>query len=128
MELLTKNIRSLSFWKRSPESVEAIQRLSILRDGKTFQVEISLGKKTSCTLNEEEFQTLLNVLEKEYHVLDTPEEYKAFKYEDDIENFNLKFFLEIQYQDFTYLAIKGLHPFKQPYYQEIMALFNKFFY
>ncbi len=127
MELTTKNIRSLSFWKRSPESVEAIQKLSIVRDGKSFQVDISLGKKTTFTLSESDFQALLTTLEKEYQILDTPEEYKAFKFEDDTENFNLKFFLEIQYQDFTYLAIKGLHPFKQSHYQEIMALFGKFF-
>lgn len=127
MELLAKNIRYLSFWKRSPESVEAIQRLTMLRDGKNFQVQITLGKDASRTLTQQEFQALLDALEKEYHITDTPEEYKAFKYEDDVENFNLKFFLEIQYQDFTYLAIKGLHPFKQPHYQDIMALFQTYF-
>ena len=79
MELLAKNIRYLSFWKRSPESVEAIQRLTMLRDGKNFQVQITLGKNASRTLTQQEFQTLLDALEKEYHITDTPEEYKGLQ-------------------------------------------------
>jgi hypothetical protein len=52
MELLAKNIRYLSFWKRSPESVEAIQRLTMLRDGKNFQLQITLVRAAARTLIE----------------------------------------------------------------------------
>ena len=123
-----KEIRSLSFWKRSPNSVESVYSLTIVPNKKDYQLQINIdNEKKERLLSNNEVKALLSLLFDTYQIDQCPEEYKAFKYEDDVENFNLKFFLEIQYQDFTYLAIKGLHPFKQPHYQDIMALFQTYF-
>ena len=128
MELLPKNIRCLTFWKRSPESVEAIDKLVFSPIGDAFQLQIEQNDTRFRTLDSNEVLALLSDLVNKYHIQEMPEEYKAFRYEDNQEDFNLKFFLEIDLNDFTYLAIKGIHPFKQPHYQEIIALFNPFFH
>ncbi|MBQ8142660.1 MAG: hypothetical protein IJ194_05860 [Bacilli bacterium] len=119
-------IKSISFWKRDPNSVENIQRLQIKVQPKECLLTIeNRGKKEESTLPIEEYKKILSYLFDDLHIEETEEKYKAFQYEDNINDFNLKFFLEIDYSNFTYLAIKGIHPFKQGNYQEIMKFFTK---
>ena len=122
MKLIAKNILSLTFWKRSPDSIEAIDKLTITKSDKSFLMTIKENKERKLSINE--VDALLTLIQKECDIDNTSEEYKAFKYENDKDNFSLKFYLEINFIDFTYLAIKGVQPFKQPHYKEIIALFN----
>ena len=120
-------IKAISFWKRDPNSVENIQRLQIKVQPKECLLTIeNRSKKEESTLPIEEYKKILSYLFDDLHIEETEEKYKAFQYEDNINDFNLKFFLEIDYSNCTYLAIKGIHPFKQGNYQEIMKFFTKF--
>ena len=70
-------------------------------------------------------KAVLSDLVKISERLSTNATYRKETPEDNINDFNLKFFLEIDYSNCTYLAIKGIHPFKQGNYQEIMKFFTK---
>ena len=120
-----KEIRSLSFWKRSPNSVESVYSLTIVPNKKDYQLQINIdNEKKERLLSNNEVKALLSLLFDTYQIDQCPEEYKAFRYEDDKNNFTLKFFLEIDFKDYTYLCIKGIHPFKQPHYKESMDTFT----
>lgn len=113
------------FWKRRPTSVEQTDVLVFTRlDSKTFEADIN-GKETA--VSKKEFDELYQRLMKECGMENVAPEYQAFLYEDDKSNFTLKFFLEIDLDNHTYVAEKGLMPFKQPYYKEIIETFSKFF-
>lgn len=120
-----KGIRSLSFWKRNPNSVESVYRLTLKpsQDGYTMVTSDENGEKKR-NLSTNEVNSLLNLLFVSYDLDHTEDQYKAYKYENNPNDFNLKFFLEIDFKDYTYLCIKGLHPFKQPHFKEIMDTFS----
>ena len=118
-------VRAISFWKRDPNSVENIQRLRILPSKKDYVLSLQTkDRNEEKPFSHEEFDQLLSYLFDTLQVDKTPENYKAFQYEDEVQNFALKFFLEIDYSNCTYLAIKGIHPFKQEHYREIMDCFS----
>lgn len=116
-----KNIKSISFWRRNPQSVEEIQSIKIEKNknGVCLNDNIKLDENVLSDL----VDTLLNKLNLE----DTKEPYRAFLYEDDQNNYQIKFFLIVSFADSTYLAIKGIHPFQQKNYKEIQEVFNKLF-
>ena len=107
-----KEIRSLSFWQRSPNSVESVYSLTIVPNKKGYQLQINIdSEKKERLLSNNEVKALLSLLFDTYQIDQCPEEYKAFRYEDDKNNFTLKFFLEIDFKDYTYLCIKGIPHF-----------------
>jgi hypothetical protein len=123
-----KHFRCLSFWKRNAMSVEAIDSLSITSKDRGYELSIHSGNKEKIRkISKEELESLLKTLLDEYDILKSDKEYKAYLYEDDKEDFSLKFFLSLTMEDYTYIAIKGIHPFKQPHYQDFLNLFKKYF-
>ncbi len=116
MDINQSKILSVYFWKRSPSSVEEIDEVKITREKNTFSfhcAHVPDKKEQDCF-----FARLAEIID------DTEEEYRGMKYEDDKSDFNLKFYLEITFKDHTYLAIKGLYPFGQPHFKDIIDLFS----
>ncbi len=115
-----KKIDHILFWKRRPDSVEEIQSIQLdYRKGCFFD---DVGNKYSKAEGDELIHTLFDVLKIE----ETENDFKAFLFENDKENYQIKFFLEIAYDDATYLAIKGTQPFHQKNYKEIQSLFQPY--
>ena len=129
MKPSAKNLTSISFWKRNPNSMESVDSVNItLKEKNVFEIEISCdGKNMKRELRKEEADFLLGELLDHCNVMNEDNPYRAYLYEDNIQDFSLKFFLSVELKDFSYFAIKGLHPFKQPHYQEILNLFNRYF-
>lgn len=114
---MSRKIEYISFWKRDITSVDHIECVKLSLKGKEMTEEH--GKRYPIQEWKKIVDTLFDDLKIEY----TEEQYRAFLYESDKENFAIKFFLEVAYSDGTYLAIKGIHPFKQKNYREIQNLF-----
>lgn len=113
-----KEIQYISFWKRNPLSVEETMSTTLHYVKGCFEKEN--GKKYTKKESDELITQLFDVLKIE----DSEDQFKALLYENDKEDYRIKFFLEIAYKDATYLAIKGTQPFKQKNYKEIQALFE----
>lgn len=116
-----KKIEYISFWKRKPESVEEVQSLKLTYHNGIFSDD--KGKQYT----KKESENLIHILFDELKIEETEERFKAFLFENNKENYQIKFFLEIAYDDATYLAIKGTQPFHQKNYKEIQTLFEPFF-
>ncbi len=116
-----KKIEYISFWKRRPDSVEEVQSIRLNYKNGSFIDD--KGRKYTKSESEDLLHTLYDVLKIE----ETEDSFKAFLYENDKENYQIKFFLEIAYDDATYLAIKGTQPFHQKNYKEIQTLFEPYF-
>lgn len=116
------DIRTIEFWKRNASSVDKIESLRINAEAKNrFTLE---ANGISRTRTKEEKDALLEGLSK--ILSEDNESYRAFLYENTQNNFSLKFFLTIYYKNHTYYAIKGLYPFKQKNYKEIISLFSSY--
>lgn len=115
-----KDIEYISFFRRSPQSVEDILsiRLNYTRGCFVKDNGVKYSKEASDNL----LHQLFDVLKVE----ETEDAFKAFLYEGRKDNYQIKFFLEIAYKDGTYLAVKGTQPFQQKNYKEIQALFEPF--
>ena len=116
-----RKIDFLSFWKRSPYSVETIDQITLSFQGQTVVDD----KGNEC--DKEKVNALLYTLFVTCEIEKTPEQYQAFLYEDDTKDFTLKFFLVIHYNDCTYFAVKGIHPFQQPHFKDIQTAFAPYF-
>ncbi len=127
-KIQANEFRQLSFWRRNPESVESIDRLSIERKDDAFLMLVSQNDAVKkIILSKEEIDSILTRLYDECKIQFVRNEYTAYRYEDNQADFSLKFFLFLEEKNFTYLAIKGIHPFKQDHYQEILHLFDSYF-
>lgn len=115
-----KKIDHILFWKRRPDSVEEIQSIHLEYHKGCFLDEN--GNKYEKKESDELIRILFDVLKIE----ETENDFKAFLFENDKENYQIKFFLEIAYDDATYLAIKGTQPFHQKNYKEIQSLFQPY--
>ena len=112
-------ISCIDFWKRNPNSVETIDCLKIEVQGKNWILDNKNGKRP---LSQEEIKQLQEELNQIRSIDD--DEFRAFLYEDKQNDYSLKFFLNIQFSNHTYYAIKGRYPFKQKNYQVINNLFS----
>ena len=112
-------ISYIDFWKRNPNSVESIDSLEIKIEGKNWFLDTKKGNRP---LSEEEISKLQDGLDEIRN--DGEDEFRAFLYEDKQSDYSLKFFLNIQFSNHTYYAIKGRYPFKQKNYQAINNLFS----
>ncbi|MFA6625065.1 MAG: hypothetical protein WCS80_04820 [Bacilli bacterium] len=122
------DIRRIKFWKRSSSSVEQTEEVEITIDADS-QAIITVrvdGKEKRRPLKAEEREKLLSALFDEYQIDKTEKDYRAYKYEDSLSDYTLKFFLVIDFKDKTYLAIKGIRPFEQPHYQDLTNLMTAF--
>lgn len=112
-----KNITSVQFWKRGTDSIEHIDTYSLEIKGKQY---ILTKNKTALPFDKEKTVSFINQLTE---IIQHEDNFFAFHYENDSTRFEIKFFLEVKFDDFTYIAIKGINPFKQPHYKEILQLF-----
>lgn len=115
---MNKKIDYISFWRRDPLSVENIQQLKIIKSGKDFVKDDGSVFKDG--------NTLLRQLETVADIENTSKQYRAYLYEDDKSDFTLKFFLVVHFSDCTYLAVKGIHPFKQEHFKDIQNIFDQY--
>lgn len=115
-------ISCIDFWKRNPNSVETIDSLEIEVQGKNWILDNKNGKRP---LSQEEIKQLQEELNQIRSIRN--DEFRAFLYEDKQNDYSLKFFLNIQFSNHTYYAIKGRYPFKQKNYQVINNLFSPLF-
>ena len=119
MNLKSKDIRQLYFWKRGINSIEEIHKMSISFIDK--EAIIKKDAKEEKRLTKDQIDAFLTQLSP---YLEKNEEYRAFRYENDPQQVTIKFYLEIDFVNHCYFAIKGIHPFKQPYFKEILNLFS----
>jgi hypothetical protein len=121
---MTPEVLSISFWKRDSDSIEKTLPLLFTWKDDHFVFQSDSEAKD---LTPEESETMKVTL---FTTLDVPamdKEYVAYLYENIPADFNLKFFLVIEYPNHTYFAVKGLRPFRQPHYEDILALFAPFY-
>lgn len=116
METESNRIQSVYFWKRSSSSVEEIDEVRIIKEGKNYVFHCN--KVPSKEEENHFFERLIEMTK------DTTEEFRGMKYEDDKSDFSLKFYLEITFANHTYLSVKGLFPFRQPHFKDIIDLFS----
>ena len=116
----TKNIKEIRYFRRDPKNIESIASLR-------FQFEGKNSTKNGLPFSKEEKEKLFSTLFDTLKIQDTPEEYRAFLYEGDKENYAIKFFLSLKFKDQTYFAIKGTKPFQQPNYKEIVSSMEPYF-
>lgn len=121
MKLIKDNITKISFWKRNPQSISNIIKITIKKVDCIFYIQKDNQQED---IFDSKIDDLLNKLNDEL-IDDDINEYLAMKYENDTNDYVLKFFLEIDFKDYTYLAIKGTNPIHQKHYKEIMNIFDE---
>lgn len=120
---MSKEVQSISFWKRNINSIESVDRILIKsKDGCTLVQH----NQNNAVLAEDIFRKISDTLLTEYKDAFTSP-YLCYLYEEDIHDYSVKFFLTVKFADATYLCIKGTQPFKQKHYQDILKLFQPFF-
>lgn len=112
----------IDYVKRSATSIQNFEKISIIKEEDVY-ILYKDGKKEK-EISQDGFSSLIQTLLIDYKDAFT-EEYYAFDYECIPENYQLKFFLKISFEDMTFVAIKGILPFRQPHYQDIVELFRK---
>ncbi|MFA6829109.1 MAG: hypothetical protein WCR67_00140 [Bacilli bacterium] len=117
------SITSISFWKRRPSSVDKIDYITMTVTGRK-SVLLSINGNQS-DMDIKVFDDLVKSLTVDCKDAFTTE-FAGYKYEDTIKDYVLKFFLTIDFDDATYMALKGIMPFKQPFYQEIVKIFSPY--
>lgn len=117
-----KSVIEIYFWKRKVESIEQFDIFDSKRGKDGIKTTLD-GKEFD--FSSDEFKELSNYLLKDLDIENSNKEYQVYKYEDDKNDFSIKFFLLIEFNDCTYFAIKGTMPFKQRYYHEIVDKFTK---
>jgi hypothetical protein len=125
MENTNKDIRQISFWKRSIESVERVESVVLSPNpDKTWKKTVLFPERKEATLTVADSHKMLTFLSTVLASSKENDQYLAYRYENNQADFSLKFFLEVDYTDYTYKAIKGLKPFAQPNYKEIVSYFQ----
>lgn len=120
MNLQSKDIWFIHFWKRGMDSIEEIHTIDISLIDK--EVIVTKDKKEEKHLTKNQIDDFLNRLST---YLEKNEDYRAFRYENDTQQVTIKFYLEIDFVNSCYFAIKGIHPFNQPCFKEIIDLFSQ---
>lgn len=125
MEITLDNFSFLFFWKRNQNSIEDIDKITITKTkDKKLELEISsLDKVEKREFSSEEFYSLVDKLNHDCEIEETPDIFQAYLYENVPVNTEIKFFFCIEFTDYSYIAIKGLLPFKQPHYHDILNTF-----
>ncbi len=122
-----RKIVSLSFWRRDPQSVGRFQniRINIGNDGKgEYKIDKS-GKQKEGLYSPEKTEETIDYLFNELKIEKQLKDYQAYSYEDNKNNYAISFFLKVEYDDLTYLAIKGTNPANEPHYKDIVRHFEK---
>ncbi len=115
-------IKEVLFWKRDINSIEMVHSLDFVLN-KDGSLVLHRGNKER-VLSRQERQSLFLFLEG---LRKEEDGFRAYLYENNPQDYSLKFFLCIKLENNTYYAIKGRYPFKQKNYQEIRKRFNPFF-
>jgi hypothetical protein len=118
---MKRNITAIKFWKRSAQSIEETQEVNLKYENGSFDIV-----EKNITLSKEESDQIISTLLKDIDINSYDESYLGYKYEDDKNNFSFRFLLSISFDNATYIIIKGIKPFGQPHYKEILNLFSKY--
>lgn len=121
MKIEKKDVTKIIFWKRNPQSISKIIKTIILKEDNVFYLET---QNQRIIFSDEKINYLFDKLNNELDSGDI-EEYRAMKYENNENDYVLKFYLEIDFSNFTYLAIKGINPMHQKHYKEICEIFDQ---
>ena len=115
------DVYKISFWKRSRNSIEQVNKYQFVLDSSKWSFKFN---DDNVEIEDKKINHLINSL-KELNIDNSSDEFKAYYYEDDKNNYALKFLLFIEDKNNIYLGLKGLYPFKQDKYQEIVDLFEQ---
>lgn len=116
-----KNIYKIIFWKRSQNSIEEVVDYELTFNNDKWDFKYN-GSDTS--IDTDTINNLVTSI-KDLDIDNISDEYKAYYYENDKNNYLLKFLLFVEDKNHIYLGVKGLYPFKQEKYQEIVDLFKQ---
>lgn len=117
---MTRKPYRIDFYKRKSTSIEQLDHLEIVLEDQTGFIYKNGAKIDE--ISPETFYTWENHLTQDFKEA-FQEEYFAFDYEIKDDNYALKFFLKISYTNHTFLAIKGIKPFQQIHYHDILNFF-----
>lgn len=115
------NIYKITFWKRSQNSIEHVNEYSLEKNENKWKLKIN---KNESEIPTQDVNDLISSL-KSLKLDDVSDEYKAYYYEDNKKDYSLKFLLFIEDNSHIYSGYKGLYPFKQEKYKEIVDLFEQ---
>ena len=118
---MTKDVIGIDFYKRRSTSISDIDHLSIKKSGENYLVLLNDRKRK--TMTEQEFKDMVHHLLVDFKDA-YQEEYLAFDYELEKTNYPLKFYLRISFEGSTYLGLKGIRPFQQIHYHDIVDFFR----
>ena len=121
---MTKEVTEIDFYKRRSTSISDIDHLSICKEsqnGQDYQILLNGVKKK--TIPEKDFQHIVHCLLDDFKDA-YQEKFLAFDYELTPSNYPMKFYLRISFDGNTYLGLKGIRPFQQTHYQDIVSLFQ----
>ena len=117
-------IQYVSFWHRMPDAVDKIERCRFdFPEGK-WKIETENGVKEG-VLDQNEKEGVFIFLNDTIHLEEDLEEYRAFDYENDPNQYSLSFFLKVLFRNKTYFAVKGCSPRKEKHFREILDYFGK---
>ena len=114
-------VYKISFWKRSQNSIEQVNDYQFVLNDSLWSFKYN---GSEIEIDDNKIKHLISSL-KELEIDNVSEDFKAYYYEDDKKNYALKFLLFIEDNNHIYLGLKGLYPFKQDKYQEIINLFEQ---
>lgn len=118
---MNHRITGIDYYKRSAVSIDLIDHVRIEKTDHGASLYLNDSKIRDLTDLEYSSmeKAITDLFSKAYQ-----EKYCAFDYEVQKENFELKFYLRISYSDCIYHGLKGIRPFDQPYYQDIVNYFS----
>ncbi len=118
---MKNRIERIDYYKRSAFSISLIDHVRIERTKHGASIYLNGSPIRDITVSEYSSmeKTITDLFSKAYQ-----EKYCAFDYEVQKENFELKFYLRLSYSDCIYHGLKGIRPFDQPYYQDIVRYFS----
>ena len=115
------NIYKISFWKRSQNSIDHVNEYSLEKNKNKWSFRFNDNESEIST---KDVNNLISSL-KDLKIDDASDEFKAYYYEDNKKDYSLKFLLFIEDDSHIYSGYKGLYPFKQEKYKEIVSLFEQ---
>ena len=113
-------ICKIDFWKRSLNSIDKINTYSFTFDDNKCTFLYNSKKQN---ISDEEINKLIKNL-NDLKLESWDDEFKAYLYEDDKNNYNIKYLLYIEEKNHSYIGVKGLYPFKQKDYQKVIDIFG----
>lgn len=120
-----EDVASISFWKRHPSDMLKTDSVEFVRKEDDSFVMNSHGEFVRDS-SFSEFEKVFSTMFYEYGSMFDKEQYLGYLYENNPENFMLRFSLIIRFKNATYLFYKGIDREEQPHYQDILHFFKPY--